>query len=212
MKLYTRKGDRGQTAILGGGRRSKSDCRIQALGAIDEVNAALGLILASASPPAGIDTHIFRMQSNLLEVGAALASLDPATSSEHFVAETRVLEETIDWAQDQLPPLTRFIIPGGGTAGAGLHWARTLARRAETMVVAALQDEIRQVEPVGPSREAAGGAESSEEAAPRLLPGRSALLMWINRLSDALFALARLANFLDGKTETIWEPVSRKRG
>ncbi len=182
MKIYTRKGDRGRTSVLGGGVLSKADARIRALGALDETNAALGVILASNDLPDPIRKTLERVQNVLFEAGAALASVDASTGASLFAVETIWLESEIDRVEEQLRPLQNFILPGGGTAGALLHWARTVARRAETFLV-----------------EAAGNEEA-----------RVPLVTWFNRLSDALFVLARLANALQGIPETVWE--SRFRG
>jgi cob(I)alamin adenosyltransferase len=180
-RIYTRKGDRGTTSILGGGRLSKSDPRIRALGGLDEVNAALGLILSQPSFPAQMRPALQRVQDMLLEAGAALAVLEPETSAELFVQETRWLEEEIDRAEQRLEPLTQFLLPGGGEGGAGLHWVRTVHRRAEGLVVAAVGEEV----------------------------GREGLLMWVNRLSDAFFVWARLANAIEGAGEVRWTSRSR---
>jgi cob(I)alamin adenosyltransferase len=212
MKLYTRKGDRGQTGILRGGRLSKSDARIRALGAVDELNAALGLVLTSGAMPAEIRQWLVQTQNDLLEAGAALASDDPAASKEHLLAETKVLEAAIDWAEEQLPPLTRFILPGGGSAGAGLHWARTLARRAETVIVAALEDEAASGRPRTHEDRRERPDDGDCGRVTTILPERVPLIMWINRLSDALFAFARLANLLAGTPEPIWEPKGAAKG
>jgi cob(I)alamin adenosyltransferase len=185
MRIYTRKGDHGQTGILGGGRLSKSDSRIRALGALDETNAALGLVLSTPEVPEEIRRVVLRIQVALFHVGAALASLDMTTAAEFFESETLWLEEEIDRAEGAIPELTRFILPGGGQVGAGLHWARTLARRAENQVVAALEEE----------------GEGGKPGA-----GRFPLAAWLNRLSDALFVLARLANHQEGVAETTWSP------
>lgn len=201
FRIYTRKGDQGETGILGGSRLSKSAARIQALGAVDEANAALGLILASASPGTeaprsgeepreAILRTILGIQSTLFEIGAALASTDPNAGRELFLRETEELERTIDHYEETLPALTRFILPGGGELGAGLHWARTVARRAESLIVAALREEAQGSVP---------------------LEARIALVTWFNRLSDALFVLARAANQVEGVPETVWESQGGKR-
>jgi cob(I)alamin adenosyltransferase len=182
MKIYTRKGDRGQTSMLGGGRVPKSDPRIRALGALDELNARLGGIAAQPSVPPEIHPILLRVQSVLLEAGAALASSDPEPWSALLAAETAALEAEIDRMERDLPPLTRFILPGGSSTGAALHEARAIARRAESQAV-----------------EACGGDES-----------RVPLLTWLNRLSDALFVLARTANRLAGADDVPWESRTGK--
>ncbi len=183
MKIYTRKGDTGQTSILGGGRLSKSDSRIRALGAVDESNAALGTVLALPGVPAPVREFLEEVQAALFAAGAALASIDSSAGAAYFKDQTERIEKRIDRAEEQLAPLRNFILPGGGPAGAQLHWARTVLRRAETSVVEAV------------------GAD----------PGRTALIAWMNRLSDALFVYARLANRLDGRPEVVWHSVLPKK-
>lgn len=204
MRIYTKKGDRGTTGVLGGGRLSKSDARIRALGAVDEVNAALGLVLAGGVRPE-LRAPLSDIQNTLFEIGAALASMDPAISRDLFTQETAHLESVIDQTEMSLPPLTRFILPGGSRTGAGLHWTRTLSRRAESLVVAALEEEADKTAP-------AQDAGPTGRPAARILPDRIPLVTWMNRLSDTLFVLARFANQLEGIPETIWETRVRKKG
>jgi cob(I)alamin adenosyltransferase len=177
MRIYTRKGDRGDTGTLGGGRLRKSDSRIRALGFLDELNAEIGVVLAGSCVPEPLQAPLRRIQDVIFEAGAALASPDPSGSDALFEAETAWLESEIDRLEEALPPLTRFILPGGSVAAAGLHLVRTVARRAECQVV-----------------EAACGEDA-----------RMPLLTWLNRLSDALFVYARTANLLAGGTDTLWE-------
>ena len=184
MKIYTRKGDRGETAMLGGGRVPKSDPRIRALGSLDELNAALGRVVADPLTPRELLPFLQRVQAVLFEAGASLASPDPDPWDALLAAETAWIEVEIDRMEESLPPLTRFVLPGGGVVGAELHAARAVARRAESQAV-----------------EAAAG-----EAA------RFPLLTWLNRLSDALFVLARTANRLAGVVETPWESQAQRGG
>jgi cob(I)alamin adenosyltransferase len=177
MRIYTRKGDRGDTGTLGGGRLRKSDSRIRALGFLDELNAEIGVLLAGSAVPEPLQPPLRRIQDVIFEAGAALASPDPSGSDPLFEAETAWLESEIDRLEEALPPLTRFILPGGSVAAAGLHLVRTVARRAECQAV-----------------EAACGEDA-----------RMPLLTWLNRLSDALFVYARMANHLDGGIDTLWE-------
>ena len=181
MRIYTRKGDRGDTGTLGGGRLRKSDPRIRALGFLDELNAQIGVVLACSGVPELLQAPLRRIQNVIFEAGAALASPDPVGSDPLFVAETAWLESEIDRLEEALPTLTRFILPGGSPAAAGLHLVRTVARRAECQAV-----------------EAACGEDA-----------RMPLLTWLNRLSDALFVYARTANRLAGGTDTPWESRSR---
>lgn len=182
MRIYTRKGDRGDTATLGGGRLRKSDPRIRALGMLDELNAAIGAVLAGAGVPEPLQAPLRRIQGTIFEAGTALASPDPSGTDPVFAAETAWLESEIDRMEAELPPLTRFILPGGSVAAAGLHGVRTVARRAECQAV-----------------EAACGEDS-----------RMPFLTWLNRLSDALFVYARTANRMAGVADTLWE--SRRGG
>lgn len=176
MKIYTKQGDGGQTGLLGGGRVAKSESRIHAIGSLDELNAALGMVLAMEGVVDELRSTLLRVQNGLFEAGAALASPDPEANREVFPGETNWLEQVIDATESLLPPLDRFILPGGRGAGAGIHWARTLCRRAERDIVGAVGHE----------------------------PGRANLLAYLNRLSDALFVLARRANQLAGAAETPW--------
>lgn len=179
MKIYTRTGDRGETAFLGGKRVSKADLRVSAYGEVDELNAWLGLVRAS-----GLDeplAHIVeQIQRDLFAIGARLADpsgtvadrLDKTTVGEQHV---RRLEAWIDELEGGLPPLRRFILAGGSPSGASLHVARTICRRAERSIVRL-------------------GADALEPP----------LLEYINRLSDLLFVMARAANHRAGVPETEW--------
>jgi cob(I)alamin adenosyltransferase len=179
VKIYTRSGDRGDTGLLDGRRVPKADPRIEACGEVDELNAALGLVLAS-----GIDADIAEManaiQRDLLALGGRLA--DPShtiatRTSKAALGEPDVkrLEGWIDQLENELPPLHRFLLPGGSPAGATLHLARTACRRAERRIVALGPDGV---EPV--------------------------LLAYINRLSDLLFVMARVVNRRAGEIESEW--------
>jgi cob(I)alamin adenosyltransferase len=183
-RIYTKAGDAGRTGYLGKGRLSKDHPRIRALGALDELNAALGIALADPDVPASLVEPIRRIQNVLFDAGASVASADPRSGEPLLESETSWLEQLIDRTELELEPLTRFILPGGSRAGAMLHWARTVSRRAEREVVHAFGRD----------------------------PERAYLLRYLNRLSDALFVLARWANRLDRVAETPWEstpaPVS----
>lgn len=179
MKIYTRSGDRGDTGLLDGRRVAKADPRVEACGEVDELNAALGLVLA-----AGIDADVAEMagaiQRDLLALGGRLAdpSLKVATRSPKAAlgeSDVQRLEGWIDLLENELPPLHRFILPGGSPAGAMLHLARTACRRAERRIVALGPDAV---EPV--------------------------LLAYINRLSDLLFVMARVVNRRAGEIESEW--------
>jgi cob(I)alamin adenosyltransferase len=180
MKIYTRTGDLGTTGLFGGGRVPKHHLRVAAYGAVDETNSFLGLAAAQCPDP-DLRQRIERIQAEMFEVGADLATpLDAKTS--HVVrvhpAKIERLEQEIDVWEQELPPLQTFILPGGSAAGASLHIARTVCRRAER-AVAALAD-----------------AETIQPDAQR----------YLNRLSDWLFVLARLINHRLGQGEMPWKP------
>ena len=180
MKIYTRTGDAGTTALFDGTRVSKSDPRVEAYGHVDELNAVLGQARA-AGVPVDLDERLDRIQRDLFAVGAELADprarIAERVTRAHLSAEDVVrLERWIDEADAELPPLRRFIVPGGSGAGATLHLARTICRRAERHIVAL------------------GDAAVAET-----------LLAYVNRLSDLLFVLARLVNARAGVPDREWE-------
>ena len=180
MKIYTKTGDAGETSLFAGGRVSKTHRRIEAIGAIDELNAALGLARA-ANPGARTQAWLKTAQTQLFHLGSDLAT--PLDAKADWViraqpAQTKWLEETMDEMTAQLPPLKHFILPGGSMAAAQLHLARAICRRAERAVVS-----LKESDAVNP-----------EAAA------------YINRLSDWLFTLARCENMAAGVDETKWTP------
>jgi cob(I)alamin adenosyltransferase len=178
VKIYTRTGDAGETSLFDGTRISKADPRVDAYGEVDELNAWLGLA-RSASLDQDLDGEIARIQQDLFALGARLA--DPtakiaARVTKATISDTEVerLERLIDRLETDLPPLRRFILAGGAPAGAALHVARSVCRRAERRMVA--------LEP----------------------PADAVLIRYINRLSDLLFVLARAVNHRAGVAETEW--------
>ena len=178
MKIYTRTGDTGETSLFDGTRARKDDARVDAYGEIDELNAWLGLVRASRLDPA-LDEELVALQRDLFALGAQLA--DPADKLAPRVTKAVIdddhvvrLERLIDRLEGELPPLRRFILSGGTAAGAALHVARTVCRRAERRIVALNP-------PVDPI-----------------------LLRYVNRLSDLLFVLARVVNHRGGIPETEW--------
>jgi cob(I)alamin adenosyltransferase len=186
MKIYTRTGDKGETALFAGGRISKGHARLQAYGTVDELNTILGLVLA-AGVDDGLRQALERVQSELFTVGADLATPLTARSKaiERVTADlTKQLEREIDNWDESLPTLKNFILPGGSLAGAFLHQARTVCRRAERWVVV-----VQEAEPV------------NQEA-----------LRYLNRLSDWLFVIARVANDRTGYAELVWQPSDRDVG
>jgi cob(I)alamin adenosyltransferase len=178
VKIYTRTGDTGETALFDGTRVSKADPRVDAYGDVDEVNAWLGLVRAHGLPP-DLDADVVAIQRDLFAMGAMLADprhriadrVDKATLGDADVAR---LEALIDRLEASLPPLRHFILPGGTTTGAAVHVARTVCRRAERRIVS-------------------------------LTPPPDGLVVrYMNRLSDLLFVLARTANHHAAVPETQW--------
>jgi len=184
MKIYTRKGDDGQTEILGGGRVAKDAARPEVCGALDELNAVLGLARAHGLAEGGavdLDRVVERVQGEIFQVGAELAAVDPQTRGLRTIGpeHTRALEEAIDRFDATLPSLEAFVLPGGTPAAGFLHLARTVCRRAERRLVT-----LSRTEP---------GSVSPE------------LLAYLNRLSDLLFVLARAANARAGVADDPWQ-------
>ena len=181
MKIYTRTGDAGDTGLFGGGRVAKDDPRVEAYGDVDELNAVLGMARA-VEPMPRIDEVLVPVQRDLFAIGALLATPDREKMAQHLakarIDEARIaeLEQAIDDADTELEPLRAFILPGGTPKSASLHVARTVCRRAERRVVTLLRD----VE----------------------LPELT--VIYLNRLSDLLFTLARLANRRSGAGEVTW--------
>jgi cob(I)alamin adenosyltransferase len=180
MKIYTRTGDAGGTALFGGTRVSKHDPRVAAYGDVDELNACLGTVLSQGELPGEVAGILGHIQKDLFAIGAQLA--DPGEKIAGRLTKVAVgepdiqrLEDWIDRFEAELPPLRRFILPGGNRAGALLHVSRTVCRRAERSVVAL------------------GIAN---------LDGH--LLAYVNRLSDLLFVLARAVNHRAGQPEVEW--------
>ena len=181
MKIYTRTGDSGDTGLFGGGRVAKDDARVEAYGDVDELNAVLGMARAVELMPR-IDEVLVLVQRDLFAIGALLATPDRDRMAQHLqkarIDERRIaeLEQAIDDAESELEPLRAFILPGGTPKAAALHVARTVCRRAERHVVR-LQHDVE-------------------------LP--PLVVIYMNRLSDLLFTLARLANRRAGAGEVTW--------
>lgn len=181
-RIYTRTGDRGETGLIGGHRVLKDHVRVEAYGAVDELNAHLGAVRAQISDPE-MDAVLDDVQHRLFDLGAELATPGPAAAAPSISAsQIEALERVIDRYQDALAPLREFILPGGIAAAAALHVARTVARRAERRVVA-----LARAEPVRPE-----------------------LLRYLNRLSDLLFMLARAANARAGRSDVTWRKPGEK--
>lgn len=180
-RIYTRSGDRGETGLFGGRRVPKDHARVESYGTVDELNAAIGLARAVCADEE-LDARLARIQAELFELGADLADPEaaPGGTRPPRIAPAHVerLEREIDAMSGELPPLVRFVLPGGGELAARLHFARTVARRAERRAVA-----LAAGEPINPE-----------------------IVRYLNRLSDWLFVAARLANLRQGAAEVLWQP------
>lgn len=181
MKIYTKTGDTGTTGLFGGPRVPKDDVRVEAYGDVDELNAVLGMARAVEVMPR-IDEVLVPIQRDLFAIGALLATPDREKMAQHLekarIDNARImeLERAIDEAEAELEPLRAFILPGGSRKAAALHLARTVCRRAERRVVR-LQRDVD-------------------------LPPLA--IIYLNRLSDLLFTLARVANRRSGVMEEAW--------
>jgi len=180
-RIYTRTGDGGKTRLATGEPVSKASLRVEAYGGVDETNAAIGLARLSTAGDPVLDPILARIQNELFDLGADLAtppSNGPERPALRIVAsQVERLEREIDQLNADMAPLTSFVLPGGSTAAAALHLARTICRRAERVAVA-----LAAAEPVG--------AET---------------LKYVNRLSDLLFVAARYAND-QGRADVLWTP------
>ena len=182
MKIYTKTGDAGETGLFGGGRVAKDHPRVEAYGDVDELNAVLGMARSVELMPR-VDEVLVLVQRDLFSLGALLATPDLAKMQQHLdkarIDDGRVaqLERAIDDGESELEPLRAFIVPGGTPKSAALHVARTVCRRAERRVIALTHDGV-QIPPV--------------------------VLLYLNRLSDLLFVLARVANRRAGAAEVTW--------
>ena len=180
MRIYTRTGDGGQTGLIGGTRVPKDHARVAAYGDVDELNAVIGAARA-LSRDARLTSLLGGVQRDLFALGAQLA--DPTAKigtrkAKAAITASRIsrLEKAIDARQGELPPLTQFVLPGGGPLGASLHLARTVCRRAERTIVTLAREE--RVDP--------------------------RVLAYVNRLADLLFVLARFENRRSGEPEDRW--------
>lgn len=182
MKIYTKTGDAGETGLFGGARVSKASTRVAAYGDVDELNSAIGLARLHPIDDER-DVLLGVIQSELFDLGAELAAKPGKSVPAPQVGGESIerLERAIDRADEELPPLSSFILPGGSPGAAHLHLARTICRRAERSVVAlAAESEVR-----------------------------PEVLRYLNRLSDLLFVLARLANARAGVTDVPWQGRER---
>ena len=178
MKIYTKTGDDGTTGLQGGRRVSKSDLRIQAYGLVDEINSVLGVILTHEID-VDIKTLLTLIQNELFVAGSDLSNPD-LTNNKNRITNSMILnlENHIDKFEEELAPLTNFILPGGHRVASFLHLARTTTRRAETMLV-----ELSKSEHLNPECQ-----------------------KYLNRLSDLLFVMARLVNKRTNTPDVIWKP------
>jgi len=186
MKIYTKTGDEGTTALYGGERVFKDALRVQAYGTVDEVNASLGLA-RSHLEDLGVDAKLEQIQNALFDVGADLATRPDSKYRKNITpideADVKHLEDLIDHYDASLEPLSNFVLPGGHPAAAALHVARTVTRRAERDVISL-----------------AGQEEINAHAA-----------IYLNRLSDLLFTMARVVNMKSGISEVNWHVKGRER-
>ena len=182
MKIYTKTGDTGDTGLFGGGRVAKDHPRVAAYGDVDELNSCLGVVRATA-PLHFFDALLESVKRDLFAIGGHLATPDPAKvakaleKAELSAVRVEAFERLMDDADQELPPLRAFVLPAGTPKAASLHLARTVCRRAERSVVHL----------------------SHEAEVPDLF------IVYLNRLSDLLFTLARLANHRDGAGDVTWE-------
>jgi cob(I)alamin adenosyltransferase len=181
MKIYTRTGDAGETGLFGGGRVPKDHVRVQAYGDVDELNSAIGVARATV-PNQLFDEQLEAIQRDLFALGGQLATPDPVKvqgaleKAELTEARVAKFESIMDEAERELPELRAFVLPAGTPKAAALHLARTVCRRAERSVVSlAHQSELPDL-----------------------------FVRYLNRLSDLLFTLARLANHREGKGDVTW--------
>ena len=184
MKVYTKTGDDGTTGLFGGGRVSKDDLRVEAYGTVDELNAALGLARAANPGDEAMDGLLDRLQEALFVLGADLATpFKEKGDGPHVMrmaqGAAEALEAIIDACEEDLAPLTNFVLPGGGAQAAQLHFARTVCRRAERRAVSLMGTGVR----LNPE-----------------------VVIYLNRLSDLLFVLGRWSNHRAGQTEILWKP------
>lgn len=187
MSIYTSTGDKGQTSLFNGQRVSKADVRVEAYGTIDELNSEIGVVIAEVqsskfkvkSYNLKLKNELIKIQKDLFEIGSTLAK--PEVSSQKLAVSSlpkrvKNFENSIDEMTDKMPALSNFILPGGGKIGSMLHFARTVARRAERKVV-----KLAELEDVDNN-----------------------IIMYLNRLSDLLFTMARFVNYKEKKKEIVW--------
>ena len=187
MKIYTGSGDRGKTSLFSGERISKNNLRTEAYGDLDELNSCLGALTAAMEESHESRVEIRQIQSELFHIGALLATTPGSPSAAALEPldeqKSRYLETAIDRMDQHLPPLKEFILPGGRMTAALAHLARTVCRRAERHVVGLSEGETTNQRP----------------------EAYQAILVYLNRLSDYLFVLARYCNHLAGEADVLWK-------
>lgn len=178
-RIYTKSGDNGTTGLISGDRVAKDSLRVEAYGSVDELNSTIGVAISQAVEPS-LESTLLAIQSDLFDMGADLASPEhqpsPVPIPRTPIERVDALEKEIDRMDDQLPELRQFILPGGSKAAAALHMARSVCRRAERRVIT-----LSHHEPINPT-----------------------IILYLNRLSDLLFTMARLQNQSDSIPETTW--------
>ncbi len=183
MAIYTRTGDKGNTSLFSGQRVSKASIRVEAYGTLDELNSVIGIVIAEVLSGKykvlSIERQLLKIQKDLFEIGSSLANV-PITNHQSPITDlnrrVKEFESEIDTMTEKMPPLSNFILPGGGKTGVMLHFARTVARRAERRVVSLSESEKIDTN----------------------------IIMYLNRLSDLLFTIARFVNFKEKTKEIIW--------
>jgi len=178
MKIYTKTGDDGTTGVQGGKRISKSNLRIKAYGMIDELNATIGLVISKKFDD-DIENLLKNIQNDLFVAGSDLSNPDLKNMKNRITNEMVTnIEKTIDRLENELPPINNFILPGGHEVASLIHISRTIARRAETVVISLNEKE-----------------KINDEC-----------IKFLNRLSDLLFVIARTINKKNGSNDIIWKP------
>ena len=176
MTIYTRAGDKGKTSLVDGKKVSKSHVRLEAYGTVDELNSSLGIVIANLKDKA-LTEELIKIQNDLFEVGSQLASSKRDKKIDIYLEKSvKEFENSLDKWTKKLPKLEHFILPGGGKAGSTLHLSRTICRRAERRVV-----DLSKKETVDQN-----------------------VIMYLNRLSDLLFIMARVINKKEKHKELIW--------
>lgn len=179
MAIYTKNGDGGNSIIIGKDRISKSNPAFEVLGTIDELNSSLGIVISDSQFSEEATDFLCGIQSNLLKLGSLISNVKISGSYEWLKEELESLEDKIDGMENELPKLTKFILPGGSNEASYIHLSRSICRRLERVIVSYYED-------------------------PRV-DRQDFVLMYINRLSDFLFTLARYINFKLGYEEKIWK-------